>query len=160
MNDIVTFNNQSQMFHSLKCELERFSRGGHPFSIVLVRVHDEAHKQIILKSFRVATRIFDEIFEYKNNNDLLFSLKHCNASGAFLFIKRLKITLKEHGMINNIFEACVVDPIPGDDIQNLLTHLEQDLAKISEGGLGEVGQYQDISPLKRFSDSLKNKGEV
>ena len=75
MNDkAIIFDDPLNLLRSLRSELERLARGGHPFAIILLRVHSTDHKDIILKTFRNSTRIFDEIFEYKNETDVLLSL--------------------------------------------------------------------------------------
>ncbi len=149
------FNPSDRMMHDLLCELERRARGGLPFSLVHMRVYDVQHKPKILEAFRIVTRLFDSIYEYDIDTDLLLSLKHCDTKGAFKFIDRLNFQLKEMGLYKNIFDACVVEPYPGDDMIVLLQNVKDDLNKIAALGLGEAGQYQDISPLRRFADSLK-----
>jgi hypothetical protein len=152
---LLTFDPSDRMMYDLFCELERRARGGHPFSLVHMRVYDVNHKQTILKAFREVTRVFDAAYEYDLDTDLLLSLKHCDTKGAFKFIDRLNHKLKDFGLYKNIFDACVVEPYPGDDMNTLLQNVKDDLNKIASTGLGEAGQYQDISPLKRFVDGLK-----
>ena len=156
-NNSLTFDPSDRMMHDLLCELERRARGGLPFSLVHMRVYDLGHKQIILTAFRAVTRIFDAAYQYDLDTDLLLSLKHCDTKGAFKFLDRLNYQLKDMGVGKNIFDACVVEPYPGDDMNILLQNVKDDLNKIAATGLGEAGQYQDISPLKRFVDGLKGR---
>ena len=149
------FSPSERLMHDLSCELERRSRGGHPFSVVQIRMSNPTEKIHVLKAFRASTRIFDDIYEYQNETDLLLNLKHCDTKGAFRFIDRLKHKLNDLGFAKILFEACVVEPIPGDNLEQLLKHVDDDINKLSAIGLGEAGQYQDISPLRRYVDSLK-----
>ena len=151
----LSFDPHDRMMHEIACELERRSRGGYPFSLIHMRVYDPQNKTMLLQAYRSVTRIFDAIYEYESDTDLLLSLKHCDSKGAFKFIDRLNHKLKDLGQFKTIFDACVVEPFPGDDLNVLLNNVKQDLNKIASAGLGEAGQYQDISPLRRYVEGLK-----
>lgn len=155
MDSEFHYSPSDRLMHDLECELERRARGGHPFALIQVRMNVSTDKMFLLQAFRLSTRIFDDIYEYKNDTDLLLNLKHCDSKGAFRFIDRLKHKLNDLGHGKILFEACVVEPIPGDKLENLLQHVDDDINKLSLMGLGEAGQYQDISPLRRYVDSLK-----
>ena len=150
------FSETSRMILDLVSELERRSRGGKAFSIILLCLNEHCSPEILLKSFQSVTRIFDDIYVYnERRNEYLLSLKHCDTKGAFRFITRLKNAIKKEDVFQNPFEAVVAEPVEGDDIPKLLKLVEEDLEKILKEGSGEMGEYKDISPLKRYVDQLK-----
>lgn len=45
--------------------------------------------------------------------------------------------------------SCIGEPLPEDDIRQLIQNMEKDLDK-HEGQLGAIIEYQEMSPLQRF----------
>lgn len=154
------FSSPASLSLDLQRELERRSRGGQPFAVVLMRIHKIEEKTTVLKAFRSITRIFDDIYACDDPREVLLCLKHCDSKGAFRFIDRLKFQLIDMGAGKDFFDLCVAEPIPGDDLDVMLRHVKDDLDRLCVTGPGEAGEYKDISPLRRYVDGLKSNGDA
>jgi GGDEF domain-containing protein len=126
---------QQQMILDITREMERMSRGGLPFTLVLTRldVNEELAEfpdQIknYAQSVKKMMRSFDDAYRL-GHNEILINLKHCNAKGG---------------------------PIPGDDLDILLANVRRDLYEIVKIGAG-IGEYEDLSPIQRFVRSKQLK---
>lgn len=146
-------------------ELERRSRRGQPFCIAMARIDDpkrcgniadvKAAARIVLGSIR----IFDDAY-VTGQGEFLVCLKHADAKGGLKFSTRLNEELKKDLDIDFTMSCCVAEPLPGDSVPGLIANIRKDLNHISGFGDGATGQYEDISPLNRYIQSLKKDGAV
>ncbi|MDY0030026.1 MAG: hypothetical protein RBR86_08820 [Pseudobdellovibrionaceae bacterium] len=154
---------ESVMIPELEKELERRSRRGQPFSIAVLRIDnkDDRSKETAIQSVSKAVlktiRSFDDAY-FVGNGEFVISLKHSDSNGGLRFVTRFNQALKEDDTTDFTVSSCVAEPLPGDEIQVLLQNVRVDLDHICELGHGGAGQYEEVSPLNRFLQTL-NTGE-
>ncbi len=148
------------MKKDLERELERRSRRGQPFCIAMTRIDgvancaDNENVKLAAKNVQKTIRSFDDAY-VMNAGEFLISLKHTDVNGAMRFSTRLAESLKMDVDVKFTMSCCVAEPMPGDSIDDLLANTRKDLDHIAGLGAGASGQYEDISPLGRFVQSLK-----
>jgi diguanylate cyclase len=152
------------MIADLERELERRARRGQPFAIVLCRIDQmsEENKNVRLQkaaeALKICIRNFDDAY-VSGENEFLASLKHSDAAGGLKFIERLKKTL-ERIEADFTMSYCSAEPMPGDNLQDLISNVRLDLLDIAgKSHGGEAVKYEDVSPLQRYVHSLKQKSD-
>ncbi len=148
------------MISELARELERRTRRGQPFCIVLSRIDGEVARKtpenIILaaKCVEKTIRGFDDAY-VTDEGEFLSSLKHSDDKGGMKFVVRLNNMLKDTAGVEFTMSSYVAEPLPGDDVVQLLSNIKNDLNKLTNEEQGALGQYEDVSPLARYIQSLK-----
>lgn len=151
------------MIPELEKELERRSRRGQPFSIAVLRIDNKEDRikdtaiQSASKAVLKTIRSFDDAY-FVGNGEFVISLKHSDSNGGLRFVTRFNQALKEDDTTDFTVSSCVAEPLPGDEIHTLLQNVRADLDHICELGHGGAGQYEEVSPLNRFLQTL-NTGE-
>lgn len=150
------------MIPDLERELERRERRGQPFCIVLSRIDDIAERKspeaisLAVAAIEKTIRSFDDAY-VSGEGEFLFSLKHSDDKGGLKYVSRLCDELRLNPDIKFTMSSCVAEPLPGDNIPQLISNVRKDLDEISGMERGAAGQYEDISPLSRFIQSLEKK---
>jgi diguanylate cyclase len=162
IDQLTGFRTESVLIADLERELERRARRGNPFSICLTRIDGNYNADELVPLIAIATkaiqtcmRNFDDAYRLKAN-EFLVSLKHADTKGGIKFIERLNEELKNLSA-SFTMSSCIAEPIPGDDLSEMVKNIRMDLDKISLGGGGDVGQYEDVSPLQRFVKTMTQK---
>lgn len=154
----------SVMLTELERELERRSRRGQPFAIAVLRIDDaslrgeETILAMTASAISKTIRSFDDAYVLKGG-EFVVSLKHSDSTGALRFVARFNSALKDIPEASHTVSACVAEPLPGDEIPQLLANIRADLDHLSGMERGSSGQYEEISPLNRFLQSLQEGGE-
>ena len=149
----------SVMVEDLERELERRARRGQPFSIALTRIDGiENNKNpqkiaLAVETLKKTLRSFDDAYA-TGQGDFLVSLKHSDVNGGLKFAGRLADALKRNENIDFTMSCCVAEPMPGDNMLELVDNTRKDLKHIAELGEGASGQYEDLSPLSRFIQTM------
>ena len=168
--DVLTgLRNSKAMEKDLERELERRSRRGQPFCLVLARIDDfdqvraEAGEQEAVEAIRgvaalvkKCVRSFDDAYRCADA-EFVMALKHTDTKGGTAAINRLRTFLEETPVLARkggkpapvTLSYCAAEPLPGDKMDEMLTHMRQDLARYDEGGDTTV-EYFEQSPLQRF----------
>lgn len=171
--DVLTgLKNKRAMLVDMAQELERVARHGRAFSLALVQID---HYPQILKSLgrelaenivkditrlvRASLRSFDGAY-YIGHGEFVLSLKQASAAGGQKALERLRNQLDKNDISYDQFgvhkdvtlSCCVAEPLPEDNIEQVLSNLRQDL-KTQEREEGAVLVYYEISPLQRFVNS-------
>jgi GGDEF domain-containing protein len=144
----------------MKKEMERLSRQGNPFSLVLTRIDRFAGYQEQDKALKIAVanikqcmRSFDDAY-YLGLGQFLISLKHADIIGAQAAVNRLQQLLK--GDENNIekltMSYCMAEPISDDKIAPLVENMRQDLNEHLNDE-DAVLKFIEMSPLERYVNS-------
>lgn len=154
------FKTSSSLIAELKKELDRRSRRGNPFSVAIVKIDgeeksDEPQLTIIAEAFRKCLRSFDDIYR-SDDKEFVIGLKHSDTKGGIRFTERLKDELK---ILNAdfTFSSCVAEPDPADDMVTFLDNMRADLAKITKAGQGQVIEFEELSPLQRYVNTITTK---
>lgn len=153
-------------------ELERLSRRGNPFSIVLAKISNfeeewrknpDIIKDMIFNisdRIRESLRTFDEAY-YLGDEYFLLCLKHADTVGGQSAMRRFNEIMKakpvpiigKEGDDDVFITAVLHEPEPGDDVDKLLVLMKNDLDTVQEKGV--VLQYHDMSPLQRYIQSTE-----
>jgi diguanylate cyclase (GGDEF)-like protein len=168
--DQVTGLRSAEMFYQdIKREMERLSRHGRPFSLVLVRI-DYMEKikatgdQSLLHSclqnvalmIKRSLRSFDDAYRL-DNDEFLLCLKQANITGGIMAMERLKTELEQENITFDLEEktvplglsSCIAEPLPEDDVDELIKNLRYDLDLCARDD-GAVLEYFEMSPLERY----------
>lgn len=153
-------------------ELERLSRRGNPFSIVLAKISNfeegwrknpDIIKDMIFHisdRIRESLRTFDEAY-YLGDEYFLLCLKHADIVGGQSAMRRFNDVMKQRPVPivgreddDDVFITAVLhEPEPGDDVDKLIALMKTDLDNVQEKGV--VLQYHDMSPLQRYIQSTE-----
>lgn len=155
-------------------ELERRSRRGGPFTLVLARIDDfenikgrmdageyKALIDTLGRLIKRCIRSFDDAYR-SDDNEFVMSLKQSVATGGTAAVNRLRSYLAEEKIALSLPDGkkpltmsyCVAEPVPGDSWPDLLNNMRQDLDKWDEGGDAAL-EYHEKSPLQRFIGSTE-----
>jgi diguanylate cyclase (GGDEF)-like protein len=171
IDSMTGLRSKKAMMKDLAKEMERRARHGRPFSLALARIDkyeyikslqsDEQHQtamRCISGLIFKCIRSFDDAYR-ASDDEFIMSLKHANMSGGTAAIARLRRFMEEEGpqVVENDKEYpitmsyCVAEPVPGDDVNSLLSNMRADLDRYDEKGDTSL-EYIEVSPLKRFID--------
>ncbi len=147
----------------LERELERRSRRGLPFSFALSRIDgpedvrtNPVNIKLAAKHIRKTIRTFDDAY-VMGAGEFLSHLKHADGDGGLRYVARLTDLLKSDPDVTFTMSSLVAEPVPGDNLKQLVDNVFRDLIKLSAEGQGKSEQYEEVSPLNRFIQSLKEK---
>ncbi len=164
------------MKEDIERELHRMARRGTPFCLAYVRIdqfptiqwgeNEDDEDKLVRRSanfIKDCLRSFDDAY-YLGKGDFLLFLKQTDMHGSQAAITRFNIIVRDaktrvmvaSGSTNLTFSTCIAEPHPGDRVEDLLTHMRNDLTATAVDG-GMVLQYQDISPLQRYVQSARDK---
>lgn len=154
-------------------EMERRARRGNPFSLGLVKINDfrdewrgdeKLCRGMIRKvsdQIRLCLRSFDDAY-YMGDEYFILALKHADGLGSQSAVNRLNqaittahVAAPDDPMREISLSSIVFEPTPGDSLDDLLENMKKDLEGIEDKGT--VLQYNDISPLQRYIDSVTKK---
>ncbi len=150
----------AQLNNDLDREMERLRRNGNPFSLVMVRidqfsnVSNTHHAALVVASnIKECIRPFDDAY-YLGVGMYLLSLKHTDMVGSEAAIMRLQQFLErdEENTENLTISCCLSEPISGDEVDELLKNMQNDLNNHMEDK-DAILKFLDISPLERFIGS-------
>lgn len=165
------------MRKDLEREMERRARRGKPFSLALVKIdryediralqNVDEHGMLIGAlgdMIRRCLRSFDDAYR-SGDGEFIMSLKHADISGGTSALNRLRKLLEEAHIVFEkdgqllplTLSGCVAEPLPGDDLDILLGNMREDLGRYGEvTGTGAALQYHEVSPLKRFIETMQD----
>lgn len=158
------------MDKDLERELERRARRGKPFSLVLVHIddyqslssdsdRDSADNVVrsVASMIQKSIRSFDDAYRTAPG-EFIMALKQAELSGASAAIKRMNRFLEEKPVlfskensppVSVTLSYCVAEPMPGDNVEELLANMRIDLKPYENKG-GAAVEYHELSPVQRF----------
>lgn len=174
--DVLTgLRNQEAMRKDLVEEMERYARQGKSFVIALIRIDDypavaasapqEVQEKILVDAAEIikkTMRSFDDAYRLEDGYFLL-ALKQTTADGGMKALLRLKADAVEFGGVYPLGDGAsaqltlsgsMVEPVPADNIDDLLESLRHDLATAGDRH-GAILQYQEQSALMRYIKNYK-----
>ncbi|MCC6597309.1 MAG: diguanylate cyclase [Alphaproteobacteria bacterium] len=168
--DVLTgLKNSRIMVQELSQEMERLSRHGLSFSLVLARIDDfqelkktlgqaeaDRYLKMIASFIRRSLRSFDTAYRFDGHH-FVMALKQADLLGGKKAIERLGDQLEKSGIKYEVagekrmltMSCCVSEPLPDDKILKLLEDLGKDLDTQAKE-FGVVLTYHEVSPLQRF----------
>lgn len=156
------------MDYDIKLEMERLSRSGRQFCLALASIDgfekikqnggDDAVKLALKKAGTAmieCLRPFDDAY-YIGENQFLLCLKQADMHGAIRAFERLTEYLENRARTEGAnavkMVSCIAEPIPEDNVNELIQNLHKDLASV-EMDAGDAFTYQELSPLERYLKS-------
>ncbi len=178
LDTVTGLRSRKAMLVDLQREMERRTRRGKPFCLVLSRIDnyesvrqavtEERDREIVMTVARLikkCIRSFDDAYR-SGDGEFIMSLKHSDISGGAAAINRLqrfmddeKIVVEQPG--GRPFEltvsSCVAEPLPGDTLEEMLRNMRNDLHKFKENEGGTMVEYFEQSPLSRYVNEMDSK---
>ncbi|NCT40629.1 MAG: diguanylate cyclase [Alphaproteobacteria bacterium] len=160
---------KSVLKKELDREMQRLARQGKPFSLALIRLdhydeiakHEGEHLPEYLKHIaeliKKSMRSFDDAYKM-NDGEFILSLKQADVTGGVRALERLKELLqgysysfksKELESKKASLSCCVAEPLPNDNLDNLLANMRNDL-DTTDKNEDAVLEYYELSPLQRY----------
>lgn len=172
VDNVTHLRNADAMKRDLDKEMERRSRQGQSFIIVLCVIDDfkdiqdscneEEMNDAFLhlsKSILDAIRSFDDAYRIADS-EFILSLKQTDLTGANAVITRVR---EKHGTYkigayDLSISAIFIEPIPGDSIDDMIQNARDDLkATARKEGERVVMNYEDVSPLQRYVRAIEDE---
>lgn len=176
--DMVTgLKNRFVMHDDLSIEMERLAREGHPFCVGLARIDafEEAMKSLsvndlnalvktVAELIKKSLRSYDDAYRLENGH-FVMCIKQSDLTGGQKALMRLRDILEQAQEKYQVdgqtvplsLSCCVAMPLAGDDIDELITYLYDDLDGQPDDR-GSVMTYRELSPLQRFIEGEKGQG--
>jgi diguanylate cyclase (GGDEF)-like protein len=176
IDPLTELRSKKVMLNELSKEMERRSRQGMPFTLVLVSIDhydslqhkadEQDLRDIIRKSADVLSkcmRTVDDAYRL-SDHEFLVSLKHTDMNGGIRFADRVKQYLVEEDVRYNygskkiplILSYCCGEPLPGDDLEGMISYLQSDLKEHYKGP-GTSIFYEDTAPIERYVKAIQNE---
>jgi diguanylate cyclase (GGDEF)-like protein len=173
IDPLTGLRSQQAMKKDLETELERLSRRGKPFCLIISRIDHFARFSKILEEDQVrqiltivsglikkCLRTFDDAYRLENG-EFVMSLKQTEIAGGSAAVERLrKMIDAENIVIQDGDEAillkmsfCVAEPLPGDTFEELIQNMSADLHSYMEKGDTSL-EFVEQSPLQRYVKSV------
>jgi diguanylate cyclase len=163
------------MEQDVERELERRARRGKPFSLVFARIDDfeklagvdvdQKNHMILYVAglIKKSIRTYDDAYRI-GEGEFIMSLKHTELSGAVATINRMRQYLQEEpmqgeGLPKITLSYCAAEPMPGDNVSELIFNMRADLKHYDDGG-NMAMEYIEQSPLERFIKSANTSETV
>lgn len=169
--DVLTGLRSKNALHSdLAVEMERLSRRGKPFCLALAKIDNygdivEQHSRERAREYtkhvsvliKKSMRSFDDGYRL-GNGEFILCLKQADMMGGVAALERLKKALLKEQInvtLDNrqqplTMSCCIAEPLPEDDISELVANLRSDLEQSERENAGSVLEYHEMSDLERY----------
>lgn len=153
-------------------EMERRSRRGKPFCLVLAHIDDyekwsagisDSKRQLVARHIASliskCVRSFDDAYRI-GDGEFIMALKQSETAGGLAAIKRLRSFLSQYpvaidGVPPITMSFCTAEPTPGDDLGELITNMKRDLTHHDDEKGSASMEYLEQSPLERFIKTME-----
>ena len=179
--DVLTgLRSKKALWHDMEREMERLSRRGKPFVLALVQLEnhnriketqsDEHYRHIMAEVVRLikkCIRSFDDAYRM-DDGEFIMCLKQSEQAGGSAAIARLlrfldetELTYEIDGVGHEVeLSCCVAEPMPGDEIEELINNMRADLGKYEIDADASALEYIEKSPLQRIVEALDEDESV
>lgn len=176
---VTGLRNRKAMEMDLERELERRARRGRPFCLILARIDsyepmrnelgEEGLRKVVFAAselIKKCIRSFDDAYR-AGDAEFILALKHASMSGGTAGIARLRRMLEEDPILIPVKDRmrpvtmsyCSAEPVPGDNMEELVRNMRADLDRFESGG-DTLLEYFEQSPLQRFLMTEKNENKA
>lgn len=162
----------SRLIPDTKRELDRLARHGKGFCLALARIDDfdalaaissedemNGYIRLVADLIKLSVRSFDDAY-YLPNNEFVLCLKQTDVTGGISALERLRKQLEQQNVCYSAADGsrkelsiscCISEPVEGDDVNELLRHLRDDLSRSEQDSTdSSVLKYHELSPLQRY----------
>lgn len=168
--DATTGLRNSDMFYKdIRREMDRLARQGKSFAVALVKIDDFETLKVgltpsqledclkdVAEIIKKGIRSFDDAYRL-DEGQFLVSLKQTGVSGAMKALQRMRVIMDEKKSVFTIkntkiplsVSACIAEPLPEDDMRQLLANVKRDLDTYANEK-GVVLEYTELSALQRL----------
>lgn len=162
IDEVTGLRSASVIESDLKKEMERVSRQGNPFSLVVMRIDrfvgqksQDRALSMAVENVKRCMRSFDDAY-YLGQGMFLLSLKHADIIGAQAAVGRLQnFLIEDEGNIDKMtMSYCMAEPVAGDDIKLLLKNMKQDLVD-HLNDMDAVLKFVEVSALERYVSKME-----
>lgn len=175
LDEVSGLRNKNRLVKDYEREMQRVSRDGQRFSVLLLKqdffetVRQEQGELFVRSAIqkvsailREALRSYDDAY-YMNNGEFLVIVRQADVPGSLSVSGRVQEVIKDNDVIVNeageeivlSLSHMVSEPLPGDDLETLLSNMRTQLAE-NKDEAGSVHEYRDISPLEMY---VQNQGD-
>ncbi len=155
----------------IKRELHRLARQGKNFCLAIGRIDNfdyirknapkeevDGYIKLVSSLIKLSIRSFDDAY-YLGGDEFILCLKQADLSGGIAALERLRRELEQQKItlepsIGNqkplSMSCCIAEPVEGDDVDELLRNLKNDLENTDQERTDTVLRYRELSPLQRF----------
>ncbi len=164
--------NKKMLKDDVRRELHRLARQGRNFCLAIASIdnfdsiRNTAHKdevdgyiKLVASLIKLSIRSFDDAY-YMGNDEFVLCLKQADLSGGIAALERLRRELERQKItldpIRSNYQnplsmsCCIAEPVDGDDVDELLNNLRNDLKNTDKDSNDTVLKYRELSPLQRF----------
>lgn len=173
LDELTGLRNGEVMYKDLDEEMERVSRQGKPFVVALIKIDhfEDIQKQfrpedverIIIDAARLVKRFirsFDDAYRITEGT-FLVALKQTTIEGGMKALMRLKVDAAQfsqvyeglEGPIYLTLSSTVAEPVPADNMRDLIQSLEFDLKKMADRD-SSIIQYHETTPLMKYISEI------
>lgn len=170
IDTLTGLRNKDVLFKDVRLEMDRLERHGKSFVLALVKIDHfhEIHSALgeaktrdfivlVSKLAKKRLRTFDDGY-FLGDGKFILALKQTAMMGGTKALMRMKAELEDENptfMLNGseqklTLSARVVEPLPSDDVAELIKNLEEDMVETGEAESGAVLETTELSPLQRF----------
>ncbi len=167
----TSLRNKAMLVGDVSREMERLARQGKSFCLALARIdhfddivkvssEDEVDSYIKLLAnlIRISIRSFDDAY-YMGNGVFALCLKQADITGGFSALERLRMELENQKISVEFSDSkakalsmscCIAEPVVGDDVEQLMKNLSDELAESDMENVDTVLKYKELSALERY----------
>ena len=153
-------------------EMERLARQGKSFCLALARIdhfdniikiaqksETNGYIKLVASLIKISIRSFDDAY-YMEDGVFVLSLKQADITGGFSALERLRKELEFQKISVKILDdqekplsmsCCIAEPVIGDDVDELMNNLSEDLAELDMENTDTVLKYRELSALERYA---------
>ncbi len=162
---------QKMLKDDIKRELHRLARQGKNFCLAIGRIDNfetirknaskeevDGYIKLVSSLIKLSIRSFDDAY-YMGEDEFILCLKQADLSGGIAALERLRRELERQKIVLDpsqnsqrplSMSCCIAEPVEGDDVDELLYNLKDDLKNSDEERTDTVLRYRELSPLQRF----------
>ncbi|MCK5384700.1 MAG: diguanylate cyclase [Alphaproteobacteria bacterium] len=170
-DSFIGLRSKNMLLLDVSREMERLSRHGKSFCLALARIdrfkdilktveksEADGYIKLIASLVKISMRSFDDAY-YMGDGVYALCLKQTDITGGFTALERLRKEL-EYQEISVRFSAeegkplsmscCIAEPVIGDEVEELMKYLSNDLATSDMENTDTVLKYRELSALERY----------
>ena len=170
--DLLTgLRNKALLVPDVFREMDRLARQGKSFCLALACIdrfdgilkaspkdESDGYIKLLASLIKLSVRSFDDAY-YMGDGVFALCLKQTDINGGFSAFERLRKELEyqkiviqsENGEKKPLsMSCCIAEPVNGDDVDDLIQSLSDDLVGSEDDNVDSVLRYRELSALERY----------